>query len=66
MNEEKRFWMVYCEGGHGPVQKHNNTTDAYREAKRISNKTGRTSFVLEVIGGFGIPKEPVRFFISAI
>lgn len=64
MNDGKRFWMVYCDGGHGPVQKHRTTTDAFREAQRVCAKTCRPSFVLEVVGGFEIPKpEPVCFTI---
>lgn len=65
MNEEKVFWMVYCEGGHIPVRKHKNITEAYVEAERISKKMGQPSFVLEVIGGFVLPKvEPIRFRVE--
>lgn len=65
MNEDKRFWMVFCDGGNSPVQKHGNMEDSFKEAKRISSKTGKTTFVLQVIGGYEIPTpEPSRFLID--
>jgi hypothetical protein len=66
MNEEKLFWMVYCEEGNAPFKKHRNKEDAYAEAQRISTKTGKTTFVLEVVGGFEIPiPVAVRFSVGS-
>lgn len=65
MNEEKLFWMVYCEAGHSPEQKHDSIDKAISEARRIAKKTQRSTSVLECIGYFDIPvPEPIYTSVS--
>jgi hypothetical protein len=60
MNEKGKFWMVYCEGGGSPKQKHDTVSKAILEAKRITQKEGKATYVLVSIGYCEIPvPEPV-------
>ncbi len=60
MSEKGKFWMVYCEGGGSPKQKHETLDKAIDEAKRITQKEGKPTYILGCVGYFEIPKpEPV-------
>lgn len=60
MSEKGKFWMVYCEGGSSPKQKHDTMIKAIEEAKRITQKEVKTTYVLGCVGYCEIPKpEPV-------
>ncbi len=60
MSEKGKFWMVYCEGGSSPKQKHETLSKANDEAKRITQKEGKPTYILGCVGYFEIPKpEPV-------
>ena len=57
---EGKFWMVYCEGGSSPKQKHETINDAIEEARRITQKEGKAAYVLGCVGYCEIPTpEPV-------
>lgn len=54
------FWMVYCEYGGSPKQKHESLEKAIEEAKRIMKKEGKRTYVLKCVGCLEIPiPEPV-------
>ena len=52
MSEKGKFWMVYCEGGDLPKQKHEKIEKAIDEAKRITKKEGKTTYILGCVGYF--------------
>lgn len=54
------FWMVYCEYGGSPKQKHESLEKAIEEAKRIMKKEGKRTYVLRCVGYLAVPiPEPV-------
>lgn len=60
MSEKGKFWMVYCEGGESPKQKHDSLDKAISEAHRITRRMGRNTSVLQCVGYCEIPvPEPV-------
>jgi len=62
MIEQEQFWMVYCDGGGSPLVKHKDVGKANEEAKRIAEKTGKTTYVLCAVHGFRIPKPQAEHF----
>ncbi len=60
MSEKGKFWMVYCEGGGSPKQKHETLDKAIDEAKRITQKEGKITYILGCIGYCEVPMpEPI-------
>lgn len=60
MSEKGKFWMVYCEGGSSPKQKHDTLSKAIEEAKRITQKEGKPTYILGCIGYCEVPMpEPI-------
>lgn len=45
----KRFWMVYVDGASSPQVKHEKEQEAVKEAERLAEKTGKTTYVLMAI-----------------
>lgn len=47
---ERRKYMVHVIGGGNPTKVHETLVEAAAEAVRLTEKLGRTSFVMESIG----------------
>lgn len=61
MSEIKEFYMVYVEGEQQPMFKHDTYGQAENEAKRLTEKTGKTSYILGTIKAV---KAPEKFIIQ--
>lgn len=44
---EKKFFMVYADGGNAPTVKHPSIDVAEKEAQRLADKLGKKTFILE-------------------
>lgn len=44
---DKKFYMVFVEGENAPTKQHSDFIDAQKAAQRLSNKLGKTVFILE-------------------
>lgn len=49
---EKQFFMIYMEGGGAPTFKHGTEVEANNEAKRLTERFGRKTYVLSAIRSF--------------
>lgn len=46
MERKREFYMLYVEGGHSPVYKHNTPDDAKKEAERLAELTSKPVYIL--------------------
>lgn len=54
---ENTFYMVFLEGEQTPTCKHGVIDTAINEAKRLTEKTGKTAYVLGTIKMVKVPKK---------
>lgn len=59
-----KFYMVFVEGEHTPTFKHQTPETAETEAKRLTEKTGKESFVLVSLKSFRLPDKFVTTELS--
>ncbi|HEY5590647.1 MAG TPA: hypothetical protein VIK55_06475 [Paludibacter sp.] len=55
--ELSEFYMVFVEGEHTPTFKHSLYDSALTEAKRLTEKTSKTSYVLGTIVSVKLPEK---------
>lgn len=55
--ESQSFFMVFVEGEHSPTYKHSSIESAESEAKRLTEKTGKASYVLASIKSIKLPEK---------
>ena len=58
---QKRFWMVYVQGGRGPECQHPTLESAQLEAVRLSRQALKPAWVLEAVGGVWTEVEVTPF-----
>jgi hypothetical protein len=49
MGGRKVFWMLFVDGGHAPVVKHESYDGAKHEAERLARSNKKPVYVLEVV-----------------
>jgi hypothetical protein len=52
MESPEVFYMVYIQGGSNPVVCHSTRRSADQEAARLTESTGKKSYVLRAVGMF--------------
>ena len=56
----KDFYMIYLEGGQTPTYKHPTIESADREAKRLTEKTGKKAYVLVALKSIQVMKYEIE------
>lgn len=51
--------MVYVEGGNSPTHKHETAESAQVEAARLTEKEGKTTYILQAVYGYEVAANPI-------